>query len=165
MSVLAAQESNPLSILVLVVPFGLLIWLMVMPQRKQKARQKELMSSLSVGDEVMTTGGIVGQITFLEDDLAHVEIDHDVVIRVARGSIARSMSEPDPAAAAPAKGGMLAGLFGGGAAASKERSDSASSSDTVDVRATKATKSSGTGVGAGRSANGKSTAKAGSRKK
>lgn len=171
MSVLAAQQSgSPLGILILVVPFGLLIWLMVMPQRKQKARQQQLMSSLSVGDEVMTTGGIVGQITFLEDDLAHIEIDHDVVIRVARGSIARSMAEPDPAAA-PAKGGMLGGLFGGGAAASKERAGSSSDSGTVDVRAAKTTKSSGSGVGAGRSANaksganGKSTAKAGSRKK
>ncbi len=158
-SVLAQESSgSPLGILILIVPFGLLIWLMVVPQRKQKARQQQLMASLQVGDEIVTTGGIVGQITFLEDDLAHLEIDHDVVIRVARGSIARSLSEPDPADA-PARGGLLGGLFGGGAAAaSKTRGDSGSDGDsaTVDVRSSK-----GTGVGAARS----SSAKSGSSKK
>ena len=58
----AESQGSPLGILILIVPFGLLIWLMVVPQRKQKARQQQLISSLSVGDEVMTTGGIVGQI-------------------------------------------------------------------------------------------------------
>jgi len=167
----AESQGSPLGILILIVPFGLLIWLMVVPQRKQKARQQELISSLSVGDEVMTTGGIVGQITHIEDGLVHLEIDHDVVIRVAKGSVGRSMAEPDPDAA-PAKGGLLGGLFGGGAAASRQRD-----ADTVDVRsssskgtaskgtASKGTASKGTGVGAARSASSKGTAKAGSRKK
>jgi preprotein translocase subunit YajC len=160
-TVLAAEESgSPLGILILIIPFGLLIWLMVVPQRKQKARQQQLMSSLSVGDEVMTTGGIVGQITFLEDDLAHLEIDHDVVIRVARSAIARSMAEPDPAAApARSRGGLLGGLMGGGASTADAKGD-----DAVDVRSS--SKSSGTGVGTARSGgNGKGAAKAGSRKK
>jgi len=162
----AESQGSPLGILILIVPFGLLIWLMVVPQRKQKARQQQLISSLSVGDEVMTTGGIVGQITHIEDGLVHLEIDHDVVIRVAKGSVGRSMAEPDPDAA-PAKGGLLGGLFGGGAAASRERD-----ADTVDVRSStakgvssKGASSKGTGVGAARSGSTKGTAKAGSRKK
>lgn len=153
-TVLAAEESgSPLGILILIIPFGLLIWLMVVPQRKQKARQQQLMSNLGVGDEVMTTGGIVGQITYLDDDLAHLEIDHDVVIRIAKSAIARSMEEPDPAAAPARRGGLLGGLMGGGAADAGD--------DAVDVRTKSSTKSSGTGVGTARSG----SAKAGSRKK
>ena len=118
-SVLAASSSggSPLGILILVVPFGLLIWLMVVPQRKQKAKHQELMSKLDVGDEVITSGGIVGVITHLEDDLIHLEVDHDVVIRVARSSISRSLEEPEPDAGT-SRGGLLGGLMGGGAAAS-----------------------------------------------
>lgn len=164
----AKQQSNPLGILILVVPFGLLIWLMVMPQRKQKARQQQLMSKLAVGDEVITTGGVVGQITHLEDDLAHLEVDHDVVIRVAKSSIARSLEAPDPTAAPPAKsrGGLLGGLMGGGAASTDD-------SGRADAP-TRSTKSSGTGVGSARSSASKGAgtkggsrqpAKAGSRKK
>jgi len=158
LATLLAQENqgSPLGILILIIPFGLLIWLMVVPQRKQKARQQQLVSSLAVGDEVMTTGGIVGQITVVEDDLVHLEIDHDVVIRVAKGSIGRSMAEPDPAASTGSRGGLLGGLLGGGGGAA-----SASKDDAVDVRSTKSAKSTGTGVGAARSG----TAKAGSKKK
>lgn len=176
-SVFAAQQQqgSPFGILILILPFGLLIWLMVMPQRKQRARQQQLMSKLAVGDEVITTGGIVGQITHLEDDLVHLEVDHDVVIRVAKSSISRSLEEPDPAAtpAKKSRGGLLGALSGGGSVADGDDAP-------VDVRSTKtgatkaAAKSSGTGVGAARSASSKtatgkggagSSAKATSRKK
>ena len=42
-------------------------------------------------------------ITYIEDDLFHLEVDTDVVIRVARSAIARSTSEPDPAAKPPSR--------------------------------------------------------------
>ncbi len=107
------QSGSPLSLLIILVPFGLLIWLMVVPQRKQRARQQQLMAALDVGDEVITAGGIVGVVTHLEDQIVHLEVDHDVVIRVAKSSITRTTAEPDPADA-PRKGGLLGGLLGGG---------------------------------------------------
>jgi preprotein translocase subunit YajC len=100
------QEGSPLSLLIILVPFALLIWLMVVPQRKQRKRQQELLGSLAEGDEVITSGGIVGVITFLEDDLAHLEVDHDVVIRVSKSSIARSTAEPDAEATAVSRKGF-----------------------------------------------------------
>lgn len=153
LSLLAAQQSqgSPLGILILVVPFGLLIWLMVMPQRKQRARQQALMSKLAVGEEVVTTGGIVGQITHMEDDLVHMEVDHDVVIRVAKSAIARSLDEATsaPAPASKSRGGLLGGLMGGGSSAAADDADQADSPGS---------KSSGTGVGTARSGTSKSAA-------
>lgn len=97
-SILAAENSSsPLGMLILFVPLGLLLYMMIVPQRKQKQKQADMLRKLEVGDEVLTTGGIVGVITFVEDDLFHLEVDTDVVIRVARSAIARSTSEPDPA--------------------------------------------------------------------
>ncbi|MFZ4518714.1 MAG: preprotein translocase subunit YajC [Microthrixaceae bacterium] len=121
--VLAAQQQsgNPLSLLIILVPFGLLIWLMVVPQRKQRARQQQLMSALDVGDEVITAGGIVGVVTHLEDQIVHLEVDHDVVIRVAKSSITRTTAEPDPADAP--KKGLLGGLMGGGGASKADTSE------------------------------------------
>jgi preprotein translocase subunit YajC len=118
-SLLAAQQSgSPFGLLIILIPFGLLIWLMVVPQRKQRQRQQDLLSKLNVGDEVITSGGIVGVITHVEDQIVHLEVDHDVVIRVSKPSITRSLAEPDPATATRSRGGMLGGLLGGGAAAS-----------------------------------------------
>lgn len=104
-SILAQESSgsSPLGMLILFVPLGLLLYMMIVPQRKQKQKQADMLSKLDVGDEVLTTGGIVGLITYIEDDLFHLEVDTDVVIRVARSAIARSTSEPDPAAKPPSR--------------------------------------------------------------
>jgi preprotein translocase subunit YajC len=130
-SLLAAQQSgSPFGLLIILIPFGLLIWLMVVPQRKQRQRQQDLLSKLDVGDEVITSGGIVGVITHVEDQIVHLEVDHDVVIRVSKSAIARSTAEPDPATATRSRGGMLGGLLGGGAAPTEDSSSNGSSGTT-----------------------------------
>ncbi len=94
-----AQEGggSPLSLLIIVIPMAAILYMTIVPQRKQRQRQADMLRKLDVGDEVITTGGIVGVITFVEDDLFHLEVDTDVVIRIAKSAVARSTSEPDPA--------------------------------------------------------------------
>jgi preprotein translocase subunit YajC len=128
LALITAQEQSsgsPLGLLIILVPFGLLIWMMIVPQRKQRARHQQLMSTLDVGEEVVTAGGIVGVITHLEGDLVHLEVDHDVVIRVAKSSISRNLSEPDPADKGGGRGGLLGGLFGGGSKPAADADDAA----------------------------------------
>ncbi len=74
-----------------------ILYMTIVPQRKQRQRQADMLRKLDVGDEVITTGGIIGVITFVEDDLFHLEVDNDVVIRIAKSAVARSTTEPDPA--------------------------------------------------------------------
>ena len=88
---------SPLSLLIIVIPMAAILYMTIVPQRKQRQRQADMLRKLDVGDEVMTTGGIVGVITFVEDDLFHLEVDTDVVIRIAKSAVARSTAEPDPA--------------------------------------------------------------------
>lgn len=68
---------------------GLFIYLMTAQTRKQKKQQAELMASLQVGDEIVTAGGIHGSVSYIEDDVIHVLVDTDVVIRVSKGSVSR----------------------------------------------------------------------------
>ncbi len=97
-SILAQQEGgNPLSLLIIVIPMAAILYMTIVPQRKQRQRQADMLRKLDVGDEVITTGGIVGVITFVEDDLFHLEVDTDVVIRIAKSAVARTTAEPDPA--------------------------------------------------------------------
>lgn len=79
--------------LVLLAGFGYMAF--VMP-RKQRKQREELKSSLEVGAEVVTTGGIYGTITFIEEDepIIHLAIDTDTVIRVTETAIGRKVS-PD----------------------------------------------------------------------
>lgn len=123
------QQGSPiLSLLIFLIPMGALVYLMIIPQRKQRQRQQAFITSLKVGDEVVTTGGIFGRITFIEDNsVAHLEVDTDVVIRVAFSSLARSASEPEPVARGAARAG--AGRSGAAAAPDDDAAEDATEAD------------------------------------
>lgn len=77
------------SLLLPLLLLGPLVYMMVVPQRKQKKQHAQFVASLAVGDDVVTSGGIHGTVTFVEDSVVHVEVDTDVVIRVSKSSLAR----------------------------------------------------------------------------
>ena len=108
-----AEGGNIFGLLILLVPLGAILYMTIVPQRKARQRQADMLRKIDVGDEVLTTGGIVGVITFVEDDLYHLEVDNDVVIRIAKTAVARSMSDPDPAAQPASR--SRRGLLGSGA--------------------------------------------------
>jgi len=73
--------------------------LIVLPQRRRTNAHRLLLSSLKVGDEVITIGGILGTIRELTDEKIELEVAEGVVITVARNAIAQ-MAQPaaDPTA-------------------------------------------------------------------
>ncbi len=98
-TILAQDEGGSIfGLLIILIPMGAILYLAVVPQRKARQRQADMLRRLEVGDEVVTNGGIVGVITHAEDELYHLEVDDDVVIRIAKSAIARNTAEPDPAA-------------------------------------------------------------------
>ena len=81
-------------ILVLVVIFWLLIF---RPQQKRAREQKAMLSAITRGDTVVTSGGIVGKVTKAVDgeDL-EVEIAPNVKIKIVRGMITDVRSKGTP---------------------------------------------------------------------
>ena len=71
---------------ILVVAFYMLV---VMPQRRRMIAMRALQSALREGDEIVTTSGMYGRVTRLDDAVADVEISPGTVIRLARGAIAQ----------------------------------------------------------------------------
>ena len=73
-----------------VVIGGLFYFLLVRPQRTRQKRAQELQSSLGVGDEVQTIGGIYGTIEYFDEetDTAILQIEGGGKIRVARRALA-----------------------------------------------------------------------------
>ena len=60
------------------------------------ARQRDLLSALSSGDQVVTVGGMYGTIVGLDGDEVRLEIAPDVVVRVARRAIAGRVGRRRP---------------------------------------------------------------------
>ena len=81
-------------ILLLVVIFWLLIF---RPQQKRAKAQQAMLSAISRGDTVVTTGGIVGKVTKAVDgeDL-EVEISQGVRVKLVRGMIADARNKANP---------------------------------------------------------------------
>ena len=69
---------------------GLFYFLLVRPQRTRQKRAQDLQSSLGVGDEVQTIGGIYGTIEYFDEetDTAVLQIEGGGKIRVARRALA-----------------------------------------------------------------------------
>ena len=74
--------------LVLLAMFAFLYFLLIRPQRAQQRKHGEILAALKPGDEVLTAGGIYGEVVQLDEERVMLEIDEDVRIAVARRSIA-----------------------------------------------------------------------------
>jgi len=70
-----------------VVIFVLFFFMIIRPQMKQAKEQKAMIDALQKGDEVVTTGGVVGRITKVSDGFIAIEIATDVTINVQRQSV------------------------------------------------------------------------------
>jgi preprotein translocase subunit YajC len=64
-------------------------FLLIRPQKKAQQRHQELVKGLKKGDEVMTEGGIIGQVVHLKDDRLTLRTGTDTRIEVARVKVAR----------------------------------------------------------------------------
>lgn len=83
----AAPGGGFMQILMLVgfvVIFYLLIW---MPQRKRAKEQRDLISNLATGDEVITNAGIYGKISQITDDYVVLTIANGVDLKIQKMAI------------------------------------------------------------------------------
>ena len=81
-------EPNPImSLLPLVVIFGIFYFLMIRPQMKRAKEHRALVSELKTGDEVVTNGGLLGKITAVSESFVDVELTPGVVIKVQRHAV------------------------------------------------------------------------------
>ncbi len=84
----------------LVLIFAIFYFLLIRPQQKKAKEHQDYLSSLKKGDEVMTSGGIIGRITGVTELVVTLELADNVRIKVARSYIA---GKPPAKAESPAK--------------------------------------------------------------
>ena len=73
-----AGSGSLVSTVIMIVLFGALIYFMMYrPQKKQEKAVNEMRNSLKVGDEISTTGGILGKIIQIKDDFLIIETGSD----------------------------------------------------------------------------------------
>jgi preprotein translocase subunit YajC len=105
-SIVAAESSgSPITFLFLPLLLVGAYFLMIRPQRKRQRAAQELQRSIDVGDEVMTTSGVYGFVTGFDGDIAWLEIDDNVQIRIARQALQRKVDTSAGETAIPSDDG------------------------------------------------------------
>ena len=90
-----------MELLVPIAILGVMYAVLILPQQRRVKEHRAYVQSLQVGDDVVTTSGLFGTVTSLDDDRARLRIAPDVEITMARMAIARPQSAVIPADPTP----------------------------------------------------------------
>jgi preprotein translocase subunit YajC len=78
--------------------FAIMYFLMIRPQQKKVKEHKAMVEALRRGDQVVTSGGLIGKVTKVTDNANEVELEiaPNVKVRVVRSTISQVVSKTEP---------------------------------------------------------------------
>ena len=82
-----AQPSALMQLLPLVLIFVVFYFLLIRPQAKRAKEHKAMVSALAVGDEVVTSGGMLGKVTEAGEQFLTLEVAEGVRVKVQRHTV------------------------------------------------------------------------------
>jgi preprotein translocase subunit YajC len=92
---MTADGASPL---LQIVPFALILgifyFIILLPAKRKQQKVQEFLDNLKVNDRVITTGGIYGQITRLDDQKVQIQVADKVRIDVSKAAIGGLQGQP-----------------------------------------------------------------------
>jgi preprotein translocase subunit YajC len=70
---------------------GLIYLMLIRPQNKRAKEQKKMLESLTKGDEVVTSGGLLGKIMDVGDNFVLIDLGGDIKVKVQRQAISNTV--------------------------------------------------------------------------
>ncbi len=96
----AGGASGLISFVPIVLIFGIMYVLMIRPQQKKVKDHRTMVAALRRGDQVVTSGGIIGKVTKVAEGEVEVELPpSNVKVRVVKSTISQVVSKTEPAEA------------------------------------------------------------------
>lgn len=83
----AASGADLLSFAPMIVIFVLFYFMLIRPQMKQAKEQKNMIDALKAGDEVATTGGVLGKVSKVGDNFVSIEIAANTTVNVQKHAV------------------------------------------------------------------------------
>ncbi len=90
------------SLILLALLMFVFYFMLLRPQKKRVEQHRQLIESVSVGDEVVTIGGIHGTVRSLGDEELELEVAPGTTLRLVKSAISRRVTEELSAAEEPA---------------------------------------------------------------
>ncbi len=96
----AGAKAQPSMAEILVMPAALLVimyFFVIRPQQKKAKEQLQLIQGLKVGDEVVTSGGIIGRVKAIAQDFVTLDAGANTSLKVQKNHIQGMPKAPAPA--------------------------------------------------------------------
>ncbi|BBG61306.1 preprotein translocase subunit YajC [Providencia rustigianii] len=86
----APAQGSPYSLIIMLVVFALIFYFMILrPQQKRAKDHRKLMESIAKGDEVLTTGGLIGRVNKVsETGYVVLELSENTEVTIKRDFVA-----------------------------------------------------------------------------
>ncbi|SFV57923.1 Preprotein translocase subunit YajC (TC 3.A.5.1.1) [hydrothermal vent metagenome] len=75
----------------LIILFAIFYFLIIRPQQKQQKAHQEMLNSLSKGDKIVTTGGLMADIVKVEDDFIKIRLNDSVIVKLDRAFVTKKV--------------------------------------------------------------------------
>ena len=83
---------SPLDLVIMIGVFFLIVYFIIIrPQNKRTRKQREMIAALAVGDEVLTSGGVLGKIKKIDESFVVLEVDKNARLTVQKQAISSLM--------------------------------------------------------------------------
>ncbi len=88
----AAPQGGGLQLIIMMaIFFGIMYFMIIRPQQKRAKEHKELIASITKGDEIVAGGGIIGKVTNVGDNFIEMSVSDNTTIKVQRQAVAAVM--------------------------------------------------------------------------
>lgn len=96
----AGAGAGIISFVPIILIFAIMYFLMIRPQQRKVKEHKAMVEAVRRGDQVVTSGGLIGKVTKVADGEVEVELPpSNVKVRVVKSTISQVMSKTEPAEA------------------------------------------------------------------
>ena len=94
----SAQGGGEFSFIIpIILMFAIMYFLILRPQQRRMKEHKEMVANVRRGDTVVTSGGIIGKVTKVEETDLQVEIAQGVRVKVVRNTLTDVSAKGQPA--------------------------------------------------------------------
>ncbi len=86
------MQNGIMQFLPLIVLFAIFYFLIIRPQQKAQKEHKAMLESLSKGDKIVTTGGLIADVVKPEEDFIKIKLNDDTIVKLDRAYVAKKLS-------------------------------------------------------------------------
>ncbi|HPV63539.1 MAG TPA: preprotein translocase subunit YajC, partial [Fervidobacterium sp.] len=88
-------------VIMLLLFFAMMYFLVILPQRRKEKEFKQMLESLKRGDNVITTGGVVGKIIDIKKDTLKIKSANSTELEIHKAYIAKVLKDKEEAKEEP----------------------------------------------------------------